>query len=409
MECIRASIVAFIDLKSAFDIANKDVILDQLVEFGIKGHLVKWIKGYLSNRTSRVLFKGASSSTKDFQLGTPQGGVLSPFLFNILMHRLLSLLPDIPGTTVTCYAHDICIHSCSPADLQLFLDAFHNAASSCGLVISTEKSRIFTLRQPRSLPEFRLGDGTVPLCTQYLYLGAPVRITRSTPARQRTHHPIIQDLLTRLERRLTPLRWLTNNAAGVSIPAARTIYITFLRSVVDYLSPALCQLSKTAPQPLEKFQNKAMRLILGCPASTRVVNMQTELNLPPLVDRIYATVSVLGVKCLNSPQLAPLFADVLRTSLLPAAPLPLLRPGVRTLMSTISSTLRNLNIDVPVAEVDHGPPPWRIPRPEVFFTDTSKSASPLLQKQLALEHIANVTSSIPSAHRLYVDGSLQAD
>jgi len=108
------SVVAFLDLKSAFDVANKEIILDQLVDFGVKGNLLRWVRGYLCNRTSHVLFKGVCSSYERFELGTPQGGVLSPFLFNILMHRLLSLLPTIPGTTVTCYADDICIHSTSP-------------------------------------------------------------------------------------------------------------------------------------------------------------------------------------------------------------------------------------------------------------------------------------------------------
>ena len=52
-----SSVVAFVDLKSAFDVANRDIILDQLVNFDIKGRFLRWIRGYLSNRTSRVLLK----------------------------------------------------------------------------------------------------------------------------------------------------------------------------------------------------------------------------------------------------------------------------------------------------------------------------------------------------------------
>ena len=70
----RDSVVAFIDLKSAFDVANREIILDQLVDFGVKGNLLRWIRGYLSNRTSRVFFSGAYSSSRSFLLGTPQGG-----------------------------------------------------------------------------------------------------------------------------------------------------------------------------------------------------------------------------------------------------------------------------------------------------------------------------------------------
>ncbi|MPC54158.1 Retrovirus-related Pol polyprotein from type-2 retrotransposable element R2DM [Portunus trituberculatus] len=75
----RDSVVAFVDLKSAFDVANRDIILDQLVAFGIKGNLLSWIRGYLSNRNSRVFFSGASSQSRDFHLGTPQGVFLARF------------------------------------------------------------------------------------------------------------------------------------------------------------------------------------------------------------------------------------------------------------------------------------------------------------------------------------------
>ena len=126
------TMVAFLDLKSAFDVANREIILDQLVE-------LRWIRGYLRSRTSRVLFKDAYSSSKEFELGTTQGGVLSLFIFNVLIHRLLSLLPDIPGTTVICYADDICVHSNSPEDLQRFLQSFCVSSSTCGLILSPEK------------------------------------------------------------------------------------------------------------------------------------------------------------------------------------------------------------------------------------------------------------------------------
>ena len=45
--------------------------------------------GYLSNRRSQVPFKGALGDDQDFNLGTPQGGVLSPTPFNVLMLKLV--------------------------------------------------------------------------------------------------------------------------------------------------------------------------------------------------------------------------------------------------------------------------------------------------------------------------------
>lgn len=403
-----SSVVAFIDLKSAFDVANRDVILDQLVDFGVRGRLLRWVRGYLTNRTARVFYKGAYSTTKSFDLGTPQGGVLSPFLFNVLMHRLLSQLPgDVPDTTITCYADDICIHSSSPHRLQQFLHAFSVSASNCGLIISTDKSRIYTTRNPRLLPDFTIGDNVIPLCRQYLYLGAPVCLPRTVRA-QRVH-PIIQDLLDRLHRRLAPLKWLVNNTSGISIPVARTVYIAFIRSVIDYLSPALIQLPQEALKPLEKFQNKAMRLILGCPVSTRIVNMATELSLPPVIDRIYATVTRVTLKCLHYPQVVPHFSRTVRTALQPHSRPPPLQAGGRLLIKTVASLLQSLDFTIPEAEVFLDPPPWMVPTPMVSYTPTSTSAVPALQRQLALEAIAAMSSACPPLKHLYTDGSLQTD
>ena len=166
-----------------------------------------------------------------------------------------------------------------------------------------------------------MGDTFISVYKQYVYPGAPVRILSSTPARQRVH-PVVQDLLTRLQLRLTPLRWLLNNSTGISIPVARTIYTTYIRSVVDYLSPALVQLTKSTLEPLEKFQKKVMRLILGCPMSTRIVNMLHELDLSPLIERIHANVTYFTVKCLHFPHLSHHYAQVIRTFLQPRPRLP---------------------------------------------------------------------------------------
>ncbi|KAG0715185.1 hypothetical protein GWK47_012528 [Chionoecetes opilio] len=159
----------------------------------------------------------------------------------------------------------------------------------------------------------------------------------------------------------------------------------------------------------QKIQNRVMRFILGCPLSTRIVNMQSELALPPLVERIYANVTYFSVKCLHSPYLAPHFSAVINTSLDPDAPRLPLRPGIQNLVNAVCNNLRGVAITVPEEAAVPALPPWRVPLPIVTFTPTSKDAPPLLQKQLALETIAGVSTSVPAAPHIYVDGSVQAD
>ena len=136
--------------------------------------------------------------------------------------------------------------------------------------------------------------------------------------------------------------------------------------------------------------------------STRVVNMQTELNLPSISERIASCFTMFTVKCLHSPQIVPHYSQVIRTSLDPRSRLPPLQPGGRTLVKTVCSILRRLDVVVPQEDIVPGPPPWLLPIPRVCYTPTSKTAPPTLQRQLALETIASVQAS----YHLYTDGPL---
>ena len=119
------NVTTFVDLKSAFDIANRSIILEHLASLGVDGKLLTWIRGYLSNRYSKVFYKGnITNNYRLFELGTPQGGVLSPFLFNILMDRLIKNLKMKMGSSSTeviiiCYADDICFRTKTTQDMQI--------------------------------------------------------------------------------------------------------------------------------------------------------------------------------------------------------------------------------------------------------------------------------------------------
>ncbi|KAK8377546.1 hypothetical protein O3P69_013882 [Scylla paramamosain] len=56
-----SSVLAFIDLKSAFDVANRDIILDQLVDFEVKEHLLKGLTTSINSTTTRSATTVAST------------------------------------------------------------------------------------------------------------------------------------------------------------------------------------------------------------------------------------------------------------------------------------------------------------------------------------------------------------
>lgn len=78
----RKTHVVFLDIEKAFELANSQAILHILVKKGVTGKMLAWIRDYLTERQARVTFQSHISTDHMLQNGTPQGGVLSPFLFN---------------------------------------------------------------------------------------------------------------------------------------------------------------------------------------------------------------------------------------------------------------------------------------------------------------------------------------
>ena len=110
LSCInyRPAFVAFLDFEKAFELVNPAAILISLVRKGIKGTILAWNKNDLMNRQARVKFQGTFSTHKDLENGTSQGGILSPYLFNLLMENLLNLqLPR--NVDIFIFADDVCV------------------------------------------------------------------------------------------------------------------------------------------------------------------------------------------------------------------------------------------------------------------------------------------------------------
>ena len=85
---IPASI--FLDLSKAFDTLNSDILLRKLQHYGIDGNSLNLIKSYLTNRFQYVQFENSDSSLLEVKTGIPQGSILGPLFFSILINYLVN-------------------------------------------------------------------------------------------------------------------------------------------------------------------------------------------------------------------------------------------------------------------------------------------------------------------------------
>ncbi|KAK8740258.1 hypothetical protein OTU49_003131, partial [Cherax quadricarinatus] len=77
--------VIYTDFAKAFDKCDHVVIAHKIRAKGITGKVGRWIFNFLTNRTQRVVVNRAKSEAAIVKSSVPQGTVLAPILFLILI------------------------------------------------------------------------------------------------------------------------------------------------------------------------------------------------------------------------------------------------------------------------------------------------------------------------------------
>ena len=97
--------IVFFDIEKAFDNASHLQILYNLLQIGIKGRMLKWLFDFFTGRKFNVRIGNSYSDDYPINNGVPQGSIISPILFSIL----LIALPQFDKTHTLQYTDDLSI------------------------------------------------------------------------------------------------------------------------------------------------------------------------------------------------------------------------------------------------------------------------------------------------------------
>ena len=173
---------AFVDLSKAFDKINHYKLMDSLIDKGVPHFYVNILLYFYRNQLISTKHQNEMSSSWKIGNGVRQGGILSPFLFNIYVDGLIDNISryrtgcffGIKSCNIIAYADDMVLLSPSKSGLQKLLHIFGYKAKELNLTINTDKTVCMNFKVNNSSaidPCLTLDGKVLRNVNKYKYLG----------------------------------------------------------------------------------------------------------------------------------------------------------------------------------------------------------------------------------------------
>ena len=270
-----------IDFKGAFDNAPHCKILNEMNNLNCPFYLKSIVSHYLNNRNIHIITDHHNIIHNPLGRGCPQGGVLSPTLWNIIMNSLLKKLSET--YTCTAYADDLTIiaSGSSVLNLALQINGITNTVSNWSndncIPINYQKSNVLPIARSPPFIEHMIN---INIVTQSKILG--VTFTSNLKFDKHVHNKISQ-----LYKYFNILKIHISHKYGLTQTRRHILYKCLVIPSLLYASEIWSnRINQNTFRTLSTFDNALLRNTLNAYKSTPINTIHLLTNTPLIKDVI---------------------------------------------------------------------------------------------------------------------------
>ena len=285
------SAVLFIDLKSAFDTIDTDILLKKMEHYGIRNNVLDLFKSYLTDRKQYVNSGDLKSEVLSVLCGVPQGSVLGPLFFILYINDIF----DCSLFDCVLFADDAALITSAKTLKKLIFNlrtqskVFFDWLVINKLTLNYKKTK-YMIFQKRGISKkllkkvnLNINKNNIKQCTIFKYLGIYLD-------NKLTWQEHIQNLLTKLAK-FTGMMYKIRHFAPRKV--LMMLYNALVGSYLRYSIRAWGASGSHFINKLQTAQNKVVRSILFLPYTSNTHSGFSDLKILSVVNTYEHEVSKL--------------------------------------------------------------------------------------------------------------------
>ena len=281
-------VLVLLDYSKAFDCANHRLMNAKLKALGFKQAALDWINSYLSGRSQQVFTESGESSWIYLINGVPQGSILGPLLFTILVNDICQALhfchyhlyADDTQIYITCKIEDLPrIIEQINADLErIALFSLSNCLNinegKSKYIIIGSKNNIAKLKET-ALPPITMNNKIIERVTEIRNLGVTFDETMSW---DKHISNIVSIAYGKLRLAYRHIQFLTPDSR-------QAVVESYVLSQFNYCDVILQNITTQLSDKIQKVQNSCVRFIFNLKKYDHISPYLKELNILKMENR----------------------------------------------------------------------------------------------------------------------------